>query len=230
MSRVLTPVATFAFLALILVVASCQPSAELSTAQQPPPASGPILLLEAPPPAVTPTPKSAPATTPIPTLTPSDQNIVTLYADEMFEKLFDIRIPLQQEKLWENYQGKQVEWTGTLREKTIREDMSVALFTPNVGVILNGRESQTLSLLDIGDQVTYRGTMAMYETNMVEILYNHGLSVPLISMMLEDLKMGLTWSETLKNHGFNLSEIMELSDVEFQEIIYLKDGVIVSHK
>ncbi len=108
--------------------------------------------------------------------------------------------------------------------------MSVALFTPNVGVILNGRESQTLSLLDIGDQVTYRGTMAMYETNIVEILYDHGLSVPLISMMLEDLKMGLTWSETLKNHGFNLSEIMELSDIEFQEIIQLKDGVIISYK
>ena len=230
MRRLLTPVATIAFLALILVVASCQPSAEPLTAQQPAPALGPILLLETPPPAVSPTPKAIPATALAPTLTPPDQNIIGLSADELFEKLFDIRNPLQQESLWEDYKDKQVEWTGTLRDKTIREDMSAALFEPNVVVILDEMERQTLSLLDIGDLVTYRGSMAIYETNMVEILYDHGLSVPLISIMLEDLKMGLTWSETLKNHGFDLSEIMEVSDIEFQEIIHLTDGVIISYK
>ena len=72
--------------------------------------------------------------------------------------------------------------------------------------------------------------MAIYGTNLVEILYGYGLSTPAISIMQEDLKIGLTWSETLKNHGFNLSEIMELSDIEFQEIINLKDGVIISYK
>ena len=114
-----------------------------NTAPTPTPKPAPIL---------TPNPTSTPTlATPIPTLTPSDQNFVSLSVDEMYEKLFHSnRTPLQQEELWGNYKGKQVEWTSTLREKYIRENVAAALFAPNVGVILNEKESQTLSLLDIG--------------------------------------------------------------------------------
>jgi len=52
----------------------------------------------------------------------------------------------------------------------------------------------------------------------------------LILEMQGDVEKGLTWSETLKNHGFNLSDIIKRSKIEFQEIIILRDGVIVSYK
>lgn len=149
--------------------------------------------------------------------------------DEMYEKLFhsDLAYP-EQEELWKNYKGKQVEWTGTLRERTIREDRLEALFTPYVVVEFKEEESQTLSQLDKGDVVTYRGMLDSYGTNMVIILLDYGFSIQMVEEMAEDYQKGLTWSETLKNHRFNLSEIMERSDFEFQEIIILKDGVIIS--
>ena len=168
---------------------------------------------------------ATPAPTPVPSPT------LDLSMDEIYEKLFHSNLIYhQQEELWGNYRGKQVEWIGTLREKTIREDRLEALFTPYVVVKLEKEERQTLSQLDIGNSVTYRGNVESYGTNIVTILLDYGLSIPLISEMQEDFNRGLTWAETLKNHGFSLSEIMERSDIEFQEIIILKDGVIISYE
>ena len=173
---------------------------------------------------------STPTATPTPTLAPTpasqqvaslEQNYIDLSVEEIYEKLFHSNLTYpQQEELWKSYQGKQIEWTSTLKEKAIREDRLEALFTPYVAVKLKQEVRQTLSQVAEGNLVIYKGTLESYGTNMRIVLLDYGMNTQLILEMQGDVEKGLTWSETLKNHGFNLSDIIKRSKIEFQEIMH----------
>ena len=174
------------------------------------------------------------------TLTPAPQATDQLSADELSRSLFRDDISYaQRQSIWANYVGKQVKWESSFIEKAIYRDRktgeeeTIALFEPDiiVRVALNENNMSTLSQIQKGDNVVYLGTLDSYLYDFKLVLGDYGFSMEAVNEMANDYyERGMTWAETVANHGGNLTELTNRSGADLTSIrnITLKDGEIVS--
>jgi hypothetical protein len=114
---------------------------------------------------------------PVPSGHVAELESVGISAYDFARELFDPELTsLQREDLWKNYEGKQVEWTNELAYVSAKQEGLVAYFVnpadwarTEVEAIFD--ESQTPSLLEMnpGDLVVYKGTLAGFGANGIEL-------------------------------------------------------------
>jgi predicted nucleic acid-binding Zn ribbon protein len=125
---------------------------------------------------------------------------VALSAHDFAEMLFARNLTdLQRGDLWQDYQGKQVQWTNQLRHLSPEGEGFIAYFLnpldwarTEVQAVFD--ESQTLSLeeLEEGDMVTYSGVLDSFTTDEIRLAGCTVVSLPVVP---------LWWSDDIDTHG-----------------------------
>ncbi len=119
---------------------------------------------------------------------------VTVSAYGFAKELFDPELTnLQREGLWENYGGKQVEWTNELESVSTEGGELVAYFLNptdlvRTEVVAVFDESQILSLLNLkeGDLVTYKGVLDSFGETEISLTDCAVVSLPIVPLWWND--------------------------------------------
>jgi hypothetical protein len=115
---------------------------------------------------------------------------VTVSAYEFAKELFDPQLTsLQRENLWENYVGKQAEWTNELKYVSTGKEGLIAYFInpldrARTEVVAVFDESQMSSLLQLkeGDLVTYKGVLASFGEAEIRLTDCTVVSLPIVPL------------------------------------------------
>lgn len=119
---------------------------------------------------------------------------VAVSAYNFSNQFFDPQLTsLQRDDLWENYAGKQVEWTSELKYVLPEREWLVAHFLnpldwARTEVVAFFDESQRLSLLGLneGDLVTYTGVLARFGEAEIELTDCTVVSLPIVRLWWND--------------------------------------------
>jgi len=119
---------------------------------------------------------------------------VTVSAYDFAKELFDPELTsLQRVDRWNNYEGKQVEWTNELKYVSIgKKEMIVYFLNPldwvRTEVVAVFDESQSPSLLNLkeGDLVTYTGVLASFERTEISLTDCTVVSLSIVPLWWND--------------------------------------------
>jgi hypothetical protein len=119
---------------------------------------------------------------------------VAVSAYDFAKELFDPELTdLQREDLWEDYAGKQAEWTNELKYVSTEKEGLIAYFLnpldwarTEVAAVFN--ESQRSSLLELneGDLVTYTGVLAGFGGTEIRLTDCTVVSLPIVPLWWND--------------------------------------------
>lgn len=117
--------------------------------------------------------KATSPTTATPGVTVDPKSVVSDIKWKDFDAVFNVRsktTDMQKESAWKSYEGKRVQWTGTVEEVskgsfsglTLNVKMNKETLTYDVGVYLKTSEEGKASSLTKGNTVTFAGTLKSY--------------------------------------------------------------------
>ena len=125
---------------------------------------------------------------------------VAVSAYDFANELFDPEMTsLQREDLWNNYEGKQAEWTNELKYVSTGSEGIIAYFLnpsdwARTKVVAVFDESQSSSLLELneGDLVTYTGVLASFREAEISLTDCTVVSLPIVP---------LWWNKDIDTHN-----------------------------
>ena len=119
---------------------------------------------------------------------------VAVSAYDFAKEFFDPELTdLQRENLWENYEGKQAEWTNELKYVSTKKEGLIAYFLnpldwarTEVEAVFDESQMSSLLQLQEGDLVTYTGVLASFEGTEIRLTDCTVVSLPLVPLWWND--------------------------------------------
>jgi len=119
---------------------------------------------------------------------------VAVSAYDFAKELFDPELTsLQREDLWQNYEGKQAQWTNELKYVSIKEEGLIAYFLnpldwarTEVEAVFDESQMSSLLRLKEGDLVTYTGVLARFGGTEIRLTDCTIVSLPLVPLWWND--------------------------------------------
>ena len=136
----------------------------------------------------------------VPSGSVAELEYVTLSAHDFAEKLFAPELTsLQRGDLWEDYEGKQVQWTSELKDVSLEREGPMAYFLnpldwsrTEVKAVFNGSQGSSPLDLNEGDLVTYTGVLDSFGAAEISLTDCAVVSLPIVP---------LWWNDRIDTHG-----------------------------
>jgi hypothetical protein len=130
----------------------------------------------------------------VPSGSVAELEYVALSAHDFAENLFALELTnFQRDDLWQDYVGKQVQWTSELKDVSLKKEGPVARFInpldwsrTEVEAVFNESQGSTPQDLNEGDLVTYTGVLAGFGQTEIILTNCAIVSLPIVPLWWND--------------------------------------------